>query len=429
MPVWAAFERFELPSSFNPVGSGARALGMGGAFIAIADDATAASWNPAGLIQIRQPEMSIVGATLKRTEDNDFPLVPETSGKQNISTNDVNYFSLSIPCAMNQCGKNMIFSLNYQNLYNFDRHWELDVEEKGRLTVHKTIDYKQTGDLSPIGLAYAIQATETLSLGFTLNVWQNINDNMTWQQTYHIHDVTQYSLDTLTLNEIRKEKFTLKGINVNLGVFWHIYQQEEQKLTLGIIVKTPFTADIQHIRYSQQTEQFLGELVNTFENQVKTKEKIHLPLSYGLGLSYQFSDSLTVSGDIYKTQWQDFYSKDETGNKISPISNMPYSLSDVDATYQVRLGTEYRYISQKFGANYIIPFRAGIFYDPAPAEDSPDEYYGVSLGTGIAYNTYIFDIAYQYRWGNNVNQDILTTERFSQNIAEHTLYTSLSIRY
>ena len=36
----------EFSASPNPVGSGARALGMGGAFIAVADDATSASWNP-----------------------------------------------------------------------------------------------------------------------------------------------------------------------------------------------------------------------------------------------------------------------------------------------------------------------------------------------------------------------------------------------
>jgi long-subunit fatty acid transport protein len=42
----------------NPVGSGARALGMGNAFIAVADDATAASWNPGGLSQLESPEVS-----------------------------------------------------------------------------------------------------------------------------------------------------------------------------------------------------------------------------------------------------------------------------------------------------------------------------------------------------------------------------------
>ncbi|HYU41665.1 MAG TPA: hypothetical protein VEQ84_05910, partial [Vicinamibacteria bacterium] len=34
-------------------GAGARALGMGGAFLARPDDATAASWNPAGLSYLR----------------------------------------------------------------------------------------------------------------------------------------------------------------------------------------------------------------------------------------------------------------------------------------------------------------------------------------------------------------------------------------
>ncbi len=32
--------------NYNTIGAGARARGMGGAFIGVADDATAASWNP-----------------------------------------------------------------------------------------------------------------------------------------------------------------------------------------------------------------------------------------------------------------------------------------------------------------------------------------------------------------------------------------------
>ena len=46
--------------SLNRPGSGARAAGMGNAFIAVADDGTAASWNPAGLSQLRAPELSVV---------------------------------------------------------------------------------------------------------------------------------------------------------------------------------------------------------------------------------------------------------------------------------------------------------------------------------------------------------------------------------
>jgi hypothetical protein len=66
-----------IASSPNPVGSGARAVGMGGAFIGVADDATAASWNPAGLIQLETPELSVVGAYVSRSEDFYSSLQPE----------------------------------------------------------------------------------------------------------------------------------------------------------------------------------------------------------------------------------------------------------------------------------------------------------------------------------------------------------------
>jgi long-subunit fatty acid transport protein len=53
----------EIPTTFefsfsNP---GARSLGLGGAFAALADDATAAFANPAGLVQLLRPEVSIEG--------------------------------------------------------------------------------------------------------------------------------------------------------------------------------------------------------------------------------------------------------------------------------------------------------------------------------------------------------------------------------
>src|ERR671924_2065136 len=44
---------------FNFGNPGARSLGMGGAFIGLADDASAAEANPAGLTVLRKPEVSI----------------------------------------------------------------------------------------------------------------------------------------------------------------------------------------------------------------------------------------------------------------------------------------------------------------------------------------------------------------------------------
>jgi hypothetical protein len=423
-------ERLELPSSFNPVGSGARALGMGGAFISIADDATAASWNPGALIQIRRPEIAFVGTYFERREENDFSLTPELSGNETVTNSNLNYFSISVPCGAQVCGKNMVFSLNYQNLYNFDRQWDFAVNQSDEVfSQNIEVNYIQKGNLSPLGLAFAVQATETLSLGLTLNIWNNFNNNTQWQQKYNTYDMSVFNNSAVSSDVYRKEEYEFNGVNVNLGVFWHLYQSEEQKLTMGLVLKTPFTADIEHTTYSRETYVFSGGLPQTFENHAQSDEKLHLPMSYGIGLSYQFSDAFTLAADVYKTEWDEFYAKDGLGNKTSPISNLPYNVSDVDAGYQFHFGGEYRYISQQFGAGYIIPLRAGIFYDPAPAEGSSDNYYGFSLGTGIAYEKYVFDIAYQYRFADNVNGHIFTQEDFSQDVKEHTLYSSLSIRF
>ena len=42
------------------IGVGARALGMGGAFAALADDSTAVYWNPAGLPQVKNVEIAVI---------------------------------------------------------------------------------------------------------------------------------------------------------------------------------------------------------------------------------------------------------------------------------------------------------------------------------------------------------------------------------
>ena len=54
VPMPALAEEGSHAAEFLSHGVGARALGMGSSFVSIADDATAAYWNPAGLVQIER---------------------------------------------------------------------------------------------------------------------------------------------------------------------------------------------------------------------------------------------------------------------------------------------------------------------------------------------------------------------------------------
>lgn len=59
-------------AEFLSHGVGARALGMGSAFVAIADDATATYWNPAGLAKINKNGFSTMYSDIFRTGEGSF---------------------------------------------------------------------------------------------------------------------------------------------------------------------------------------------------------------------------------------------------------------------------------------------------------------------------------------------------------------------
>jgi long-subunit fatty acid transport protein len=390
----------EIASSPNPVGSGARALGMGGAFISIADDATAASWNPGGLIQLEKPEISFVLGNTTRTEEISFETNPESSGRHTTRESDLNYLSVAYPFAVNY--RNMIVSLNYQKQYDFARDWNFEMNINPILKLD--MDYEQKGSLYALGLAYAVEVTPEFSVGATLNYWGDFIHANEWKQTYN-ETLTAFGL---SVQNNYAEKFDFDGWNANLGFLWDI----SEHWTLGGVLKTPFKAEVDHSREDN------GTVSNS-------NDSMDMPMSYGLGVAYRFSDEFTISGDIYRTHWEDFIYRSEDGVETSPISGKKSGESDIDTTTWFRAGGEYLFILNKI----TVAARAGVFFDQAPAEGAPDDYYGFSLGSGVAYKSVIWDIAYQYRYGNEVGQSLLPFRGFSQDVEEQIVYTSLIMHF
>ena len=419
---------FDFASSPNPVGSGARALGMGGAFIAVADDATAASWNPGGLVQLKTPEISVVGNWFHRTEDVDFTNHPEASGSESVSKEDLNYLSIVYP--FNFFNRNMVVSLNYQKLYDFAREWDFQLTRTTDtiddslsfiglppMIIHTTTKernhYEQSGELSALGIAYSIQIVPQLSFGFTLNIWEAIT-HYTGSSTVEYDGISMPPLSEESKDK-NKNEYSFNGLNINIGILWQI----TDNLTTGFVLKTPFTADIKRENYSIDQNQL---------DKYTCDEKLDMPMSCGIGLLYKISDEFRVSADVYRTEWQN-YIYTESDGKISPITNKSKDASDIDPTYQVRFGMEYLLVNPK--SHYVIPLRAGVFYDPVPAKTSPDDYYGFSLGSGFSMEKYAFDIAYQYKFGNDVGSSFTQGITLSQDqdVEEHMVYSSFIIYF
>ena len=70
--------------------------------------------------------------------------------------------------------------------------------------------------------------------------------------------------------------------------------------------------------------------------------------------------------------------------------------------------------------------RGGIFYDPQPSEKNPDDFWGFSLGSGISIGDLIFDCAYQFRYGNDVDvkNDAFDLPSTKADITQHLFLVS-----
>ena len=418
---FAQENRLEIPSSFNPVGSGARALGMGGAFIAIADDATAASWNPGGLIWLDKPEISLAGAGFHRIEENSFGQHPESGGEETVSHMDLNFLSAAYPFAFRD--HNMVISVSYQHLYDFTRKWNFAFTQAEE---NMNADHQAEGMLSAVALAYCIQITEKISLGATVTIWNDDLSKNSWEQKTVIWGSGKLGEEEFAEESRTYDQYDFSGYNFSIGLLWkNVF---DTPLTIGAVIKTPFAADLDYNHSFYSFTQYPHPPYDEPEFETKTgNATLDMPLSYGIGFAWRFSDIFTLSMDLYQTRWDDFILKTAEGKKISPVTGKHADESDIDPTLQVRMGGEYLGFQT---AEYVFPLCFGAFYDPAPAPGSPDDFFGFTIGTGISDRKHFtFDLAFQYRFGNSVREYMLEEWDFSQDVEEFTVYSSLIVYF
>jgi long-subunit fatty acid transport protein len=414
-------------TSPNPVGSGARAAGKAFAFTAVADDATAASWNPAGLVQLQRPEASAVGSYFIRLEDHDITQQGATQGVvaidgQTIDAVNLNYLSVVYPFELLR--RNVVVSVNVQRL--FDLHGQTDVAAgfSGDVNGLQQVHSEQEGGLWTISPALAVQITPQFSLGAAFNIWPNILGNG-WKQHVEVRSAGFVSsggsaVPFVASGRIREE-YDLKGFNVTVGFLWAI----NRIFTVGGVFRSPFEAKLTH-KHSSSLDVILDPdgAPNTVNAGLDYKEKLDMdmPLSYGIGIAARLSDNLTLSLDVSRVHWSDFKLEASTRDDVLLVENGAPSGKGkavldgkADDTTSVRVGAEYLVIQR----NLILPLRAGLFYDPEPGDGGIDNFYGFTLGSGITVKPFVFDLAYQFRTGT------VDSEAVGSTIYQHNIIASV----
>ncbi|MFP6584261.1 MAG: outer membrane protein transport protein [Candidatus Hydrogenedentota bacterium] len=458
MPL-ASAQELEFPISPTPVGAGARAAGMADAFVAIADDATASFWNPAGLVQLEEPEFSMVGSfnALREQFDDDLSgtNTRHEHGTQRDQNIDLNFMSYTHPLPWTLGSRNSTVSVSYHQKFDLSRRFT----ERTRQTIPAinleqqfTDRFTQDGQLGAIGVAYAIEVTSTLSVGVTANLWRDtFLADAGWDRSRRVVGSQDFNGSIITFDQFTREEFeNFEGENYIIGLLWNF----RPKWALGIRYDTAFTADVDF--KSTGTYSKNGSVVST--SALDEDREIHFPDTLAVGLSYRANDRVTMSMDITQTDWNDFYMKTASGTRISMVDSQVLGSEfdvDFDKTTTIRLGMEYLFIPEVLGEEMdrLWSLRVGLFYDEEPASGrpdnllvqevnsgefeplkgsgSPDSFYGFSVGAGVQIKQRVnIDFAYQLRYGDDVNSDYIQGRRgFSEDVTQHRVLLSTVVYF
>jgi hypothetical protein len=445
------------------VGSGARAFGMGGAFLARADDATAASWNPAGLSYLRRTEVSVVGA------HNDFlqiiPKLNEVPTSQDVDTRDqlqgsvADFIGGVYPLRIGE--RTGAIQISYQRSFSFtgSRKSEGPVGVKGftsdgALVLPTEFTVKGSGGFDTVSLSSGFELHPRLRLGVSVNRWIN-----GFSQTVDRPDAQTGGYRRID------STWDISGTNFNLGAIFI----PTPKLNLGAVLKTPFRADVHltKVREDQgsKPDPETGKRPLADSNYGSSENvSIRFPRVYGVGASYRATNTITISADFTRTAWSEstidgFFSlarrprtdiaqpPPATGDPlIDHYGTLPFPAVEEGAngqadTRQFRVGAEW---VLRFGqsGNVLIPLRAGFFRDGQPViirlndpngvplpEQQPT-FSGLTAGIGLTLGGVLFDVAYIRERGD------VDAARKSDGVADATrsirynrLFASVMVRF
>ncbi len=399
-----AFGQTEVFFLGHQYGIGARAMSMGGAFTAVADDYTAAYWNPAGLAQIRRMEM--LGSMSHFMMENKATAAGAQETIDETNATKFNSFGFVLPYPTYR--GSLVFAVGYNRVRSFDSGFSIDgFFDAGTDTAYQRGFMEiEGGSLSNWTFSGAIDVTMNLAIGASLNIWRG-NNEYQWTDKYDDQfNIYYYDyLKDLTINtDYSATNFTL-GALYRMGILGRI----------GVTMQTPIKLKAKE-DWSTRDEYFdnydpdYADSVFVYPDNGQWNYSTKSPFVFSVGAAFTLLPNLTISGDIEYADW----------SQLKYISEPPEgSLAESNRYFKryYRATTQYR-----MGAEFIVPLlnlqlRAGYFNQPLPFEDatSENDREFFTAGVGLLLDKQVkLDVAWLRGWWKD--QSDLSSE--FQNVTE-----------
>ena len=318
---------FNLNFRFN--NPGARSNGMGGAFIGVADDATAAYTNPAGLTILTEPEVSVeykVGEY-----DNTFTLFgPPNSQDFTETSSGFSFLSLVYPIDKVTLSVYRHEVLNIKSEDNFDDFSNFITMER---------DINAVTYAAGIGL----KITDRFSLGASVGFAQ-----LKYYYTNEIFNDASFTPppDTRILIDGTdfSEQFSLSLLWNPIGGF-----------NFGLVYRYGPEFKVTY----EMMEDTNGD--DTFDEFRSTKNTLKIPDVFGAGVSYRFNFGLTLAADVNYIEYSDLLKDFRFPDGSTEFGGISADDFKVDDTYEIHAGIEYVFSI----GNVPVAVRGGYTHKPA----------------------------------------------------------------
>lgn len=413
---------------FNFGNPGARSLGMGGAFLGLADDASAAEANPAGLTILRKPEVSVEVRNFQEkqvfTTSGVFPDIQRTAFSHYSQRADVSFASVVYPIKnftigayyhepLRNEGTGQVVPVrndftgqiktNVPSFFMTDDNTKVITEaqcDQLRLMTHNPavcVEYTILPFLSSVkvqektfGLAGAVKLGK-LSVGGTVR-YHRFNETAF---TFRVTDTFDFSsISVQGTSDIRKNNDVAKDVNdVTFAAGFKF--EANDKFSFGGVYK-------EGAKFKAPT--FAATEDTNFDYVKAADTTFHTPDIYGAGISFRPIPVLTINADAVHVTYSNLVDDFVSVNASLRALDKSYEASDAT---EIHLGAEYFFSTKvpfalRVGAwrdpQHSVTYRgplncpeciaAAILFPETKAQNH------ISVGGGLAWTRFQIDFAY-----------------------------------
>lgn len=400
----------------NP-GYGAAAMGMSGAFVAVANDLSTVFWNPGGLGQLPGFQIHV---DYRWLGDSDEDFSREVSANrfesmQRFAVSGNQFQSWSVSYAFDTGKVAIVPAFAWQRTTTLGPVRDLKetagvVDFVDNVTFFQSEGlfsekYKSQDEEYVVGLG--ARASDRVFIGGTISFLSK-GPERELSGTFHDSFLTRFQEDRtdLTLDQTLEED--LSGSYFKVGVLL----QPHPALSLGGYMRFPYT------RKSKLTLTRTGSVINmqtlldqngrvldettttgTLDERATAETEVDFPMEWSGGAAIR-SQGATIAASFTYANWEDVFltTQNSSDPALIPEGQLLFptlrpGAVQADSLIQWRLGFEY---SAGRGQTGLV-FRTGYFWDGQPyLKDNGDHVYfkGYSFGAGFLTRSFRFDVAF-----------------------------------